>query len=82
MTVRGKPGKPTAGFPPFPPPLEIALRFPHSNSSDGPRKSVKPKAGFPLPLGATILLLMSKKNEFRYPDSLEDDSYRFGNILC
>jgi len=30
MTVRGKPGKPKARFPLFPPPLEIAVRFPHS----------------------------------------------------
>jgi hypothetical protein len=28
MTVRGKPGKPTAGFPLFPPPLEIAVAIP------------------------------------------------------
>ena len=34
MTVRGKPGKPKSGFPPFPPPLEIASRFPHSHSFD------------------------------------------------
>ena len=34
MTVRGKPGKPKAGFPLFPPPLEIASRFPHSHSFD------------------------------------------------
>jgi len=34
MTVRGKPGKPTPGFPPFPPPLEIAPRFPHSHRFD------------------------------------------------
>ena len=34
MPVRGKPGKPKPGFPPFPPPLEIAPRFPHSHSFD------------------------------------------------
>ena len=36
MTVRGKPGKPKAGFPPFPPPLEIrkGSDFPHSHSFD------------------------------------------------
>jgi hypothetical protein len=28
MTVRGKPGKPNPGFPPFPPPLEIAEAIP------------------------------------------------------
>ena len=28
MTVRGKPGKPNPGFPPFPPPLEIAAAIP------------------------------------------------------
>ncbi len=31
MPRRGKRGKPTAGFPLFPPRLEIALRFPHSH---------------------------------------------------
>jgi hypothetical protein len=34
MTGGGKPGKPNAGFPSFPPPLEIASRFPHSHSFD------------------------------------------------
>jgi hypothetical protein len=34
MTVRGKPGKPKTGFPPFPPPLEIPERFPHSHRFD------------------------------------------------
>ena len=34
MTGRGKRGKPKAGFPLFPPPLEIATRFPHSHSLD------------------------------------------------
>ena len=32
MTGGGKRGKPKAGFPLFPPPLEIATRFPHSHS--------------------------------------------------
>jgi hypothetical protein len=37
MTGRGKRGKPTTGFPLFSPPLEIAMRFPHSHSLyDGP----------------------------------------------
>ena len=31
MTVGGKPGNPNPGFPPFPPTLEIAPRFPHSH---------------------------------------------------
>jgi len=31
MTGRGKRGKPKGGFPLFPPPLEIAARFPHSH---------------------------------------------------
>jgi hypothetical protein len=31
MTAGGKPGNPKAGFPPFPPSLEIAMRFPHSH---------------------------------------------------
>jgi hypothetical protein len=34
MTTDGKPGKPKAGFPSFPPSLEIAARFPHSHSSE------------------------------------------------
>ena len=31
----GVPGKPQDGFPPLPPPLEIATRFPHSHRLDG-----------------------------------------------
>ena len=34
MPVRGKRGKPKTGFPLSPPPLEIALRFPHSHRLD------------------------------------------------
>ena len=34
MPGGGKRGKPNCGFPPFPPPLEIATRFPHSHSPD------------------------------------------------
>jgi len=34
MTGRGKRGKPNPGFPLFPPPLEIAERFPHSHRRD------------------------------------------------
>jgi putative transposase len=34
MPAGGKPGNPTAGFPPFPPSLEIAVRFPHSHTHD------------------------------------------------
>jgi hypothetical protein len=34
MPARGKPGNPTPGFPPFPPPLEIAARFPHFHTHD------------------------------------------------
>ena len=34
MTGRGSPGKPQDGFPPLPPPLEIATRFPHSPRLD------------------------------------------------
>ena len=34
MTARGKPGKPKASFPSFPPSLEIAKRFPHSHIFD------------------------------------------------
>src|SRR5207248_858276 len=32
MAAGGKPGNPTTGFPPFPPSLEIATRFPHSHT--------------------------------------------------
>src|SRR5216683_2083040 len=34
MPAGGKPGNPKAGFPPFPPSLEIAARFPHSHMHD------------------------------------------------
>ena len=34
MTVGGKCGNPKPGFPLFPPPLEIAERFPHSHRPD------------------------------------------------
>ena len=34
MTGRGKRGKTKDGFPLFPPPLEIAARFPHSHRLD------------------------------------------------
>ena len=34
MTGRGKSGNPNPGFPLFPPPLEIAERFPHSHRLD------------------------------------------------
>ena len=34
MPAGGKPGNPKAGFPPFPPSLEIARRFPHSPTHD------------------------------------------------
>src|ERR1051325_5419483 len=36
MTDGGKHGNPKSGFPPFPPSLEIALRFPHSHRLDDP----------------------------------------------
>jgi hypothetical protein len=50
MPDGGHRGKPTPGFPPCPPPLEIATRFPHSHSLGDDRrwKSGNPKAGFPL----------------------------------
>lgn len=67
MTNRGKHGKPTSGFPPFPPLLEIALRFPHSNSSGGPRESGKPKAAFPLSLVSTTLSGELKTKSLRFP---------------
>jgi hypothetical protein len=34
MTAGGKPGNPKTGFPPFPPSLEIAERFPHFHRLD------------------------------------------------
>ena len=34
MAGRGSHGKPRGGFPPLPPPLEIAARFPHSHRLD------------------------------------------------
>jgi hypothetical protein len=34
MPDGGKPGSPRAGFPPFPPSLEIAMRFPHFHTHD------------------------------------------------
>ena len=34
MPDGGKPGNPNPGFPPFPPSLEIAARFPHSHTHD------------------------------------------------
>jgi hypothetical protein len=34
MPADGKPGNPNPGFPPFPPSLEIAGRFPHSHTPD------------------------------------------------
>jgi hypothetical protein len=34
MANGAKPGKPKAGFPPFPQFLEIAARFPHSHRFD------------------------------------------------
>jgi hypothetical protein len=36
-----KGGKPNPGFPPFPPPLEIAPRFPHSHRPDDDYRSQK-----------------------------------------
>ena len=35
MTGHGRGGKPKAGFPPRPQPLEIAVRFPHSHRLGG-----------------------------------------------
>ena len=45
MPDGGKRGKPKPGFPRFPPPLEIAPRFPHSHNSDddSPVPKSKPK---------------------------------------
>jgi hypothetical protein len=45
MMGGGKPGKPTTGFPPFPPPLEIRKSggFPHSHSFDDEFSYIKVK---------------------------------------
>jgi hypothetical protein len=45
MTDGGKPGKPTTGFPPFPPSLEIRNNggFPHSHSFDDELSYIKVK---------------------------------------
>ena len=49
MTGRGSRGKPQGGFPPLPPPLEIAARFPHSHRLDDERLCFlkNPKKGAP-----------------------------------
>ena len=53
MTARGKPGKPKAGFPSFPPSLEIASRFPHSHIFDDCHTLKCPRSGL-LPMSPTI----------------------------
>ncbi len=60
MTGPGKRGKPTPGFPRFPPPLEIAPRFPHSHrledcyflSPNNLRKEPRYYHPFPFPSGS------------------------------
>src|SRR5713226_6893021 len=47
MTGHGRRGKPNAGFPQRPQPLEIAARFPHSHGRDEALESGKPNPGFP-----------------------------------
>ena len=64
MPVCGRRGKPKAGFPPRPQPLEIATRFPHSHRPGWAWKSGKPKAGFPL---SHLLSLLSNQTSERRP---------------
>src|SRR5260221_8716872 len=47
MTGPRRRGKPNAGFPRRPQPLQIAARFPHSHRRDDAVESGKPKTGFP-----------------------------------
>ena len=69
MTVRGKHGKPRTGFPPFPPPLEIAFAIPTFQQFRRARKSGKPKAGFPLYLCSTLSLPNSKASRSKSPST-------------
>jgi hypothetical protein len=54
----------------FPPPLEIAARFPHSHRPDAAWKSGKPKAGFPLSHSLFSLQTKSRKETLRRIASL------------
>lgn len=47
MTGHGRGGKPKAGFPPRPQPLEIAARFPHSHRRDEAVEKWKAKSRLP-----------------------------------
>src|SRR5712691_1386254 len=57
MTDYGKRGKPNPGFPPFPQSLEIAARFPHSQSPDD-ESPLKPQTPTPerRPYGGSLPL--------------------------
>ena len=65
MPGHGRGGKPKAGFPPRPQPLEIAKggRFPHSHRPDDEAgwKTGNPKAGFPLSHRLDDLYIETKK---------------------
>ena len=64
MTKDGKPGKPKTGFPPFPPFLEIAMRFPQCRRSgdetDGKVENQNQVSHFPT---ATNILLGGKQTK-------------------
>jgi hypothetical protein len=64
MTGYGRRGKPNAGFPQRPQPLEIAAQFPHSHRRDEAVESGKPKAGFPL---STAVFSLVQTNSERRP---------------
>ena len=65
MTGHGRRGKPTAGFPRPPQPLEIAARFPHSRSRGERWECGKPKSAFPLSHRPVIYSIdrLNKKNK-------------------
>ena len=71
MTGYGKGGKTTTGFPPFPQPLEIAARFPHSlNPDDGPVEKWKSNNRIPTfpPPSLLSLLEDSQKGDSSVPE--------------
>ncbi len=63
MMGYGKRGKPTAGFPRFPQPLEIAARFPHSHRPDDAVEKWKSRCRIPtFPRPCFSLTIHSKQN--------------------
>src|ERR1700693_2207522 len=71
MPARGKPGNPTAGFPLFPPSLEIAARFPHSHTHDdssyNPYRDSEPtpQKCYPCPRIEVLPMFPVGQNRFR-----------------